>query len=203
MPYFSRRTMIKNSIAILFLFALSVYFPLIATQAKPIEAATVAVTVTPAPAHHEGMVPTVSRVEYVLPYPGILPTHPLYVFKKIRDSIIEMIISDPLKKAEFYMLQADKKLNMAIFLFDKKNPTVATEQLAQSQSIRELAVVQLETLIAEGKAVPPFVPEKLSTSIQKHIEVETGYKRGVESLQALLVRSQKLVKTDSTKVINN
>lgn len=190
--------MIKNIVAALFLFVLSVFFPLVVTQAKPGEAMITAVT--PAPIQFDL---AISSVEYVLPYPGILPTHPLYVLKKLRDSIIEALIADPVKKVEFYILQADKKLNMAIFLFDKHERIAAEEQLTQARGLREQAVSHMEVYSGEKNGSPRFVIEKLSLSIQKHIEVEAGYKRSVEFLQELLERSQVVLRVDATKVINN
>ncbi len=56
-------------------------------------------------------------VNYQLPYPGILPDNPLYFFKVLRDKIVGFFISDPLKKTDFDLLQADKRLNAAVYLF--------------------------------------------------------------------------------------
>lgn len=170
--------MIKHIFAIVFLLVLSASIPF---------AAIFAIAPTPTP------------VEYILPYPGILPTHPLYFLKKFRDSLIETMITSPVKKAEFYILQADKKLNMAIFLFEQKKDVEATRQLTESTGLREKAVVQLETLNIDAAKAPRFVVEKLTGSIQKHIEVVTGLKRGVDVLQTLLARSQKLFRTDVYK----
>ncbi len=64
--------------------------------------------------------PVVPKVEYNLPYPGILPDHPLYFLKQLRDKILDFLITDPVKKAEFYILQADKRLSMGIALTDEK-----------------------------------------------------------------------------------
>ncbi len=48
-------------------------------------------------------------IEYALPYPGLLPDSPLYILKAIRDRIIEVLISDTMKKANFELLAADKR----------------------------------------------------------------------------------------------
>src|SRR3989344_6985739 len=52
--------------------------------------------------------------EYTLPYPGILPDNLLYPIKVFRDRIVSFLISDPLKKAEFNLLQADKRLQAGV-----------------------------------------------------------------------------------------
>ena len=41
----------------------------------------------------------VQRVDYELPYPGLLPDSPLYFLKISRDRLIEFMIGDPIKKS--------------------------------------------------------------------------------------------------------
>lgn len=188
----------KYIVVVIFLFLLAIVFPLVATQTQTIEAATPA-TVAPTPPVKTESTREPAPVAYTLPYPGILPTHPLYFLKSLRDSIIETIIVDPIKKGEFYILQSDKKLNMAIFLYNDKKNLEATHQLAESLALREKALVHLEALKQQGTKIPRFVAEKLSDSLTKHIEVVTGYKKGIDALQAMLARSQKLFNADDNK----
>lgn len=54
--------------------------------------------------------------EYELPYPGILPNHPLYILKAGRDKVLEMFTRSPIRKAELYLLFADKRINMARYI---------------------------------------------------------------------------------------
>jgi hypothetical protein len=61
-----------------------------------------------------------AATEYTLPYPGILPNHRLYPLKSVRDRIIEMFTREPSKKAELYLLYADKRINMAQMLGDRR-----------------------------------------------------------------------------------
>jgi len=58
--------------------------------------------------------------DYSLPYPGILPNHRLYPLKSVRDRVIEMFTREPNKKAELYLLYADKRINMAQMLADRE-----------------------------------------------------------------------------------
>ncbi len=57
------------------------------------------------------------QIDYPLPYPGILPDNPLYQLKTLRDRIVSFFIADPLRKADFDLLQADKRVNAGYFLF--------------------------------------------------------------------------------------
>lgn len=113
------------------------------------------------------------KSEYVLPYPGILPDHPLYALKKLRDGILDKLIVDPIRKAEFYILQSDKHLNMTVFLLDKGNAALAGGTSQSAEQFMEKAVKIFTKLKAEGKEIPTYVLEKLTNSIQKHIEVLT------------------------------
>ncbi len=64
--------------------------------------------------------PVNNEVEYTLAYPGLLPDHPLYPLKVIRDKIYDFFLSDLVKKSEFKLLMADKRLFMAIMLKDRQ-----------------------------------------------------------------------------------
>ncbi len=139
--------------------------------------------------------PTVapSRVEYSLPYPGILPDNPLYVLKTFRDKIIELLVSDPINKAEFYILQADKKLNMSIALTGKGKSAEAQEMMAQALIARTQAVTLLETTAQSGRVIPDFVLEKLTLSLKKHQEVLADMKQNVDAVATLLAKAEKLI----------
>ncbi len=117
----------------------------------------------------EAMMP--AKVEYALPYPGILPDHPLYFLKDLRDQIFERLIADPVRKAEFYILQADKRMNMAVFLEAKGNVSLAVESLAKSNKFMEKGLSTAITLKEQGKEVPAYITEKFTNALMKHEEV--------------------------------
>lgn len=86
------------------------------------------------------------QIVYPLPYPGILPDHPLYPLKVLRDKLLEILIRDPAKKAEFYLLMADKRLHMGVFLTNKNKPTLAAETVADAEKYFLRGVEYLEKL---------------------------------------------------------
>src|SRR3989344_1560579 len=94
------------------------------------------------------------KVDYTLPYPGILPDHPLYFLKRLRDQILERLIVDPVRKIEFYMLQADKSVNTGLFLAAKQSEALANESLKRGQTYLDQAIQAAAALKAEGKEVP-------------------------------------------------
>lgn len=101
------------------------------------------------------------KVEYVLPYPGILPDHLLYPVKMFRDKIMLLLISDKQKKAEVYLLLADKRLGAGKVLIDGGKNKLGVETLSKAEKYLEQAVL-------ESKA---FKMEKLEGAVQKHLEV--------------------------------
>lgn len=110
---------------------------------------------------------------YQLPYPGLLPDHPLYVLKATRDRIIDFLITDSLKKAEFTLLQADKRLSMAIALVEKGKQDLAESTVSKGETYMDRSVGYLEKARAEGKDVAGF-SRKLIASLEKHEEVLLG-----------------------------
>lgn len=114
---------------------------------------------------------TVQKVEYTLPYPGILPDHPLYFIKKFRDFVMEKLIADPVRKIEFYVLQGDKLTNMGTFLTEKGKDALAFETVTLGAERMETAISTATTLKAEGKEIPAYLIEKLTNASKKHQEV--------------------------------
>src|SRR3990167_744470 len=68
---------------------------------------------------------TKEKIQYDLPYPGILPDHPLYVFKTTRDKILEFFTRGNIKKAELYLLFSDKRAKMSQELAKKGKSKLA------------------------------------------------------------------------------
>jgi len=147
----------------------------------------VVVAATPMPT------PTTVRVEYSLPYPGMMPDNPLYFLKTFRDNIIEMLISDPVHKAEFYLLQADKKLNMGVVLSGMGKSEASKEILKQALVARTKAETILTLAAQSGKQVPAFVLEKLVLSLQKHKEVLNDLSLSVNTVNELLSKAQRML----------
>lgn len=72
-------------------------------------------------------------VVYNLPYPGILPDHPLYIFKVIRDQLMIFGTRDNVKKAHLYLLLSDKRIAMAIALSKKGKEKQAIEVASKAE----------------------------------------------------------------------
>lgn len=113
-------------------------------------------------------------VDYTLPYPGMLSDNPLYFLKQFRDWIMNLLIADPLRKVDFYVLQSDKDLNATLFLNAKNKADLANKALQESSAYMDKAVNSISVLKNQGTAVPGYVTEQLQKSLSKHEELLTG-----------------------------
>lgn len=123
--------------------------------------------ITPSPT------PTPRPVDYQLPYPGLLPDSPLYNLKVVRDRIIDFLISDPFKKAEFNLLMADKRLNAGIYLLkknNKKEENLAYSTISKGENYFWESISKIREAKKQGRETTNFL-KKLSLSAKKHKEV--------------------------------
>lgn len=138
--------------------------------------------------------PEEKKPEYLLPYPGILPDHPLYFLKKVRDAILDRLIVDPLRKAEFHILQADKRLNMGKFLIEQGKVGLAETTISKGEKYMERAVSGLSAFKSTGRPVPASLIDRLTRSMEKHVEVLTdlGFTGPLEFVKKLQGEVEKL-----------
>ncbi len=145
---------------------------------------TVLITPTPPPV-----------ADYALPYPGILPNNPLYPIKMARDKIILLLITDPYKKAQFNLLQADKRIGAAIFLVNdnKKNGQLAVTTIEKGENYYHDAVADALALKKEGRNMGSFLHD-LDRAASKHISLMTTLQKLLpeqrEELSLLKARMQ-------------
>ncbi|HLB61067.1 MAG TPA: DUF5667 domain-containing protein [Patescibacteria group bacterium] len=119
----------------------------------------------------EVLVTAPDEIEYLLPYPGILPDHPLYPLKLMRDRLLDFLIRDPLKRLEFNLLMADKRLNMGIFLTEKAKYELAEETVSKGEKYFVKAIDNLYQVKEQNREVRNELVEKFKTANAKHEEV--------------------------------
>jgi len=112
-----------------------------------------------------------TKSEYQLPYPGVLPDHPMYFLKRMRDGILELLIIEPVRKSEFYILQGDKRLQMGIMLTEQKKFPLAETTVSKAEKYMEKAVSGLGLYKRNGGVVPTYVVEHAEIALTKHLEV--------------------------------
>lgn len=107
-------------------------------------------------------------IQYDLAYPGILPDNSLYKLKVLRDKISLFLISDPLKKIDFYLLQTDKGILATAMLVDKNKIKLAEETALKAEHNYTLLVREFGSLSEKPNAA--FF-QRLKTASLKHQEV--------------------------------
>lgn len=145
--------------------------------------------------------------QYDLPYPGILPGNPLYFLKTLRDRVIYFLISDPFKKAEFDLLQADKRLESGVYLIkkDRKNISLAETTISKGQNYFEEAVGKaVESQQKRKDSIAGFF-EKLFIASRKHQQVLKDLEKDVnredvKKIQTLRMRMERLEKKVSENI---
>jgi hypothetical protein len=141
------------------------------------------------------------EVNYTLPYPGILPDNPLYPLKAARDRVISFFISDPIKKADFDLLQADKRIQAGVLLLRKDNPdtALAITTISKGQNYFEEAVHAYHEAQKVKKPIEiGDLPDRLNRAARKYAEVLTDEEHNLpkekrEAFASLVTRSEKLV----------
>lgn len=140
-------------------------------------------------ATESGAIPTAEirpKVDYYLPYPGILPDHFLYPIKMIRDRVLVFFTIDSLKRAELFLLFADKRIGAAKSLVDGGERELSVTTLTKAEKYLEKAVNQEKVAREKGKETVAFL-EKMSKATLKHEELLLEIKEKVDESAQMVV----------------
>ncbi len=129
------------------------------------------VTIKPSSVYAQDASTNAAIIKYDLAYPGILPDSPLYKIKVIRNKIIDFLINDPMKKINFYLLNADKGILASAILIDKHEIKLSEETLLKAENNFTLLTFQLGRL---AKKPDDAFFKRLTDASLKHQEVITS-----------------------------
>ncbi|MCA9371851.1 hypothetical protein KC726_03040 [Candidatus Woesebacteria bacterium] len=135
-------------------------------------------------------------VVYNLPYPGILPDHPLYFLKSIRDDLLLVTTRDPNKKAQLLLHLSDKQIATSKALLEKGKEEKALGSLDKSQDLFKDIFSIIKTAKAQGQDVPSEFKETLLQSNTKHKEVVSEILEEVS--EANIPTIQRILETNQT-----
>ena len=133
-----------------------------------------------------------TRVNYELPYPGMLPDHPFYFMKVIRDRVVKFLINDDLKLAKFDLLNAEKRIFAGRLLVDKGKDELAVATISKSNNYLDESI---DSIVRYKKAHPksidilPFVSE-LNLAIEKHIEIIKDVTKSIDKKYLDQIKSE-------------
>jgi len=125
-------------------------------------------------APEEKMVPADEKGDYYLPYPGILPDHPLYWLKMVRDRIMLWTTRDSLQQFQRLLLYSDKRIGAAEALIKGGQVELGITTVTKAEKYLERAVNQYQELKAAGK-INPETEERLVRAVQKHQELVEAF----------------------------
>jgi hypothetical protein len=111
-------------------------------------------------------------IDYYLPYPGILPDHPLYWLKMLRDKILLLVTRDPIAKTERQLLYADKRLGAAKALIEGGKIQLGVTTATKGEKYLEQVISSVEELDSQNK-ISSELKQKVFTSALKHHQVLT------------------------------
>jgi hypothetical protein len=111
------------------------------------------------------------KVPYNLPYPGILPDHPLYFIKVIRDQVLQFKTRENINKAELYLLLSDKRVSMAIALAKKGKDQLAITTFSKAEKYFSYIPELVDTSKKQGVGPQSDFLNTLKLSSDKHREV--------------------------------
>lgn len=110
-------------------------------------------------------------INYPLPYPGrILPDHPLWPLKALRDKLWLDLSVSPTRKAELALLFADKRLVSSRILFERGKPEIAFSTLTKGEKYLEEALILEIQNRAKGLDTKEFLGRYVNSAL-KHREV--------------------------------
>lgn len=81
-----------------------------------------------------------NRIDYELPYPGMLPDHPLYLLKELRDRLVKFLINEDLVMAKFDLKYSEKNVYASKMLLEKGKKEIALKTLSNANQALEEAV---------------------------------------------------------------
>ncbi len=110
------------------------------------------------------------EVHYYLPYPGVLPDHPVYWLKMLRDRLMEKVTTNPQKRVELLLLYADKRLGAAKFLVEGGQVSLGLETAIKSSGYLGQVVTGVEELKKRGEDVGD-IANRLERGTLKHAQV--------------------------------
>ena len=118
----------------------------------------------------QGATGSAKPVQYYLPHYGILPTHPLWIVKAVRDRLWLALTINDLKRANLLLLLGDKRIGMANELFSADNAEEGVPAAYKAEQYLEAAFNEEED-IAKSWFDTTDLLTRFALSALKHREV--------------------------------
>lgn len=148
--------------------------------------------------------PSPQKTNYYLVYPGMLPDHPLYKIKMMRDQIWLSLTSDLLKKSELLLLFADKRMGAGEVLINGNKIDLGMSTLTKGTKYFERAVNETNKAKNKGKNTAQ-IKDKLKNASLRYEDILVELKKKVSAdgetyLEDLLKQIRNLRENSLTSV---
>lgn len=127
------------------------------------------------------------ETDYYLPYPGILPDHPLYWLKMVRDRISLWLTRTPTRKVDKLLLFADKRIGAARALWEGNQIDLAVTTATKAEKYLGQVVGELERFSDKLDNEAALV-ERVERATAKHEEVLMMMLQGADDASAKIIR---------------
>ncbi len=114
---------------------------------------------------------TDKEVAYQLPYSGLLPDHPLYPLKKLRDFLLVSTTRDNVKKAQLHLNLSNRMFSESLGLAQKAKDGAALDHMRKAQEEFFRVMPAIQDAKKQGGAYPNDFIDELYLSNAKHREV--------------------------------
>ncbi len=144
----------------------------------------------------------VSESDYSLLYPGLLPDHPLYFIKMIRDRVQLWFTRNPLAKAQLMLTYSDKRYAAALALAEKGKSGLAISTVTKAAHYTDRSLNEAKRAEEQGQDVTQYY-EKCLSAVMKHQAVLAGIvSRVAKDAQGGLSDAIQLNSQDQEKVLD-
>lgn len=111
------------------------------------------------------------RVEYTLPYPGMLPDNPLYILKTTRDWIVNLLTKDSVSKSRLYLLNSDKRAASALALAENGKTQLAISTMSKAEKYALKLIKCMKDIKEKGDQKSDDFNLNVKLSNEKHREI--------------------------------
>lgn len=118
----------------------------------------------------------IATAEYELPYPGMLPSSPLYKLKTLRDKVVLYLIRNPQLRAAKHLQLADRQLFEALKVAESGDIPLATHSAFKGEHQMTQMVDTLKSAVYSGEEMDLELTDKAHRASFRHQELLTGMK---------------------------
>ena len=114
-----------------------------------------------------------NKANYELPFPGLLPDHPLYLLKAGRDRALIFVTREYDSKARLQLELSDKRVRAGELLVDEKKYELAIDTYSKGERYFEQTIETLKSAKIQGQTPTASMIDQMSRSNIKHNDILT------------------------------